>query len=532
MKSLFLLGAFILCSYKSNAQSFTIVTLQNSNTIIVGQTVTFSIALMPQNGFNATIFLTAVPTSKFMGSITFSDPAPNYPYSNITLKIKPAIQDTGIRTFVLIGKNGQIKDTLTLTLATLKNAQWATVLKPKNLGIHEEPILKTDANGDFCLASYSGVVSIFHFRNQHWESESFDPSTGLPDIYNMDYIYDKNGAFWFGTTNGLGKYDGTYTTLFTTSNSEMPLNSVRLIQKDRNGFPVCFLMEFLDMGACAITRYDGVRWKSNKLKESYFQIELQKKQRFCIDSSNTIWIPTYSTGIIKIKDSIPEYILAEDVSSISRNEVKQVTCDKDGDMWCMYDAPAATIGFSHFNGTSWQHISSPIIDNNSNAGYELNIFFIDDNKNIWAGSERGLHRYDGTTWTTYNKDNSPLPGPVRSIVQDKNKNIWMYINKTFYVFNPTGLVDIPLAPLDVEEQDVTANDIQLYPNPTSSNFTISGGERVSSFSVMNSLGMEVISQKEVFGNAQIDVSSLPSGLYFVNVRTATGAVVKPIVVSR
>ncbi len=471
-----------------------------------------------------------------MGSVTLSANAPNPPYPAITLQIRPAIQDTGLKTFTITAKNGFVQSTASITLTTQKNAQWTTVKAPTEVRWYAKPELRKDPEGNICFASYSyshsksDSISVHHYINQQWETKSFSPTLSLYEFENVKFSYGKNGVLWFGTQNGLGKYDGNFTSIYNTSNSVFPFNYVRSVENDKNGLPVCFVSDReQDTPNLAMVSFDGTTWKSITAPKSKTGHSADWSSSFCIDSSNRIWIPASGKGIVRIKDSFLDSITSQNNPPLASNYVSQVLCDKDGEMWCMYSS-APNVSFSHFNGIVWQHVSSP-------TTASLNNFLIDDKKNIWVGSEEGLHRYDGVAWTTYSKTNSPLPGGVKKIIQDKDKNIWIYINQIggsfppFYVFNPTGLVGIPIAPpSDVEEQTIQANGIQIYPNPTSSSFMISGAEGGSAIRVINSLGVEVISRNETSGKAQIDASSLSNGLYFVNIRTVTGDIVKPIIV--
>ena len=102
----------------------------------------------------------------------------------------------------------------------------------------------------------------------------------------------------------------------------------------------------------------------------------------------------------------------------------------------------------------------------------------------------------------------------------------------FYIFNQNGLVNIPLAPTSVEEQIEESDGIIIAPNPTSTSFTISGIVGVSSVNVVNNLGIMVCHQSSVVsGRCEVDVSNLPSGVYFVQFRMATGIITKPIIVT-
>lgn len=61
----------------------------------------------------------------------------------------------------------------------------------------------------------------------------------------------------------------------------------------------------------------------------------------------------------------------------------------------------------------------------------------------------------------------------------------------------------------------TKSEIKIYPNPTSGNIFIDAGKSVERLSVVNITGSEVIQQENLGENTQIDLGSLPSGVYFV-----------------
>ena len=59
----------------------------------------------------------------------------------------------------------------------------------------------------------------------------------------------------------------------------------------------------------------------------------------------------------------------------------------------------------------------------------------DRNGNIWLGTTKGLAKYDGNTFTYYNKTNSKLPTNwILSLLVDKNNKVW--------VGTPDGIVCI------------------------------------------------------------------------------------------
>jgi len=107
---------------------------------------------------------------------------------------------------------------------------------------------------------------------------------------------------------------------------------------------------------------------------------------------------------------------------------------------------------------------------------------------------------------------------------DNEKIAWLSIDAL------TGKI-VKFGVVSVSEPSIF-DGITFSPNPTSTTFTISGIDGVSSLRIMNSLGMEVKQLSMVNGQLSIDVSDLASGVYFVQFRSQTGVVSKPIVVSR
>ena len=69
--------------------------------------------------------------------------------------------------------------------------------------------------------------------------------------------------------------------------------------------------------------------------------------------------------------------------------------------------------------------------------------------------------------------------------------------------------------------------IFLYPNPVSGTLHVQGREPLKQVTFYGVLGQVLMTVRTGFGN--IDVSSLPTGLYFVEVRTEKGTVVERVV---
>jgi len=75
-----------------------------------------------------------------------------------------------------------------------------------------------------------------------------------------------------------------------------------------------------------------------------------------------------------------------------------------------------------------------------------------------------------------------------------------------------GIIDIILG-----QEEISSQNINIYPNPTSGNLFISTGKTIEKLSVINGFGSEVFHQENLGEMTQVSLSSFPSGLYFVRI---------------
>jgi hypothetical protein len=134
----------------------------------------------------------------------------------------------------------------------------------------------------------------------------------------------------------------------------------------------------------------------------------------------------------------------------------------------------------------------------------------------------------------YISGNEVLRNQIMSFAEAANGDIVFVCNSGVYDKDAETYMQITrLRPkaTSINEQPAASYDgIELYPNPTSTSFTLSGVEGVASVRLVNSIGREVKQFSILNSQLSIDMSDLVNGLYFVNIRTATGATVKPIIV--
>lgn len=519
MKHVLLLAFCVLLSARVlSAQSFTVSLTPASQSITVGETATYSVIITPLSGFTATVFLSSSFTN-FQGQVELSATTSNPPYTGITLRVRPTMPDTGLKTFTVTGKNGAVQSVTNCNLSTMKNVQWTIIRTPYPT---QSGFVKRDPADDICMSWYARsensneFICISHYRNHTWETDKI--TTSPPKGGTVSFAYDKTGQLWCAAMNGITRYDGKFSSFFAPS-VDIPMSENQYMVMGKNGLPVYITSSKYDQKAFAMVEYDGSSWKTTKSDMLTMDYHATWGATFCIDSSGKKWIPT-SRGVVRFDGATQEMVGSP---AFMNKRVTEVICDRDGGIWYMYYGSKLSTALSYFDGTPWKDIASP-------TSRLLLTFFVDNDKHVWLVSEEGLHYYDGLTWTSYTKDNSPYGGGSTLITQDKNKNVWLSTSGGFYVFNPTGLVDIPLAPSGVDEQPAPSDGLSLYPNPTGSTFIISGSD-VLGYSIVNTMGITVLPPQEfISGKQEVDVSGLVAGVYFVQMRTASGMMTKPIVV--
>lgn len=254
------------------------------------------------------------------------------------------------------------------------------------------------------------LLSSSNIPAQNLRFEHITSDNGLSQNTVMCILQDSRGFMWFGTWNGLNRFDGYSFKTFKSSaqNSALSNNFIYSICEDQRG---------------------------------------------------DLWIGTKNglNRFLYAKNKFVNYFHdPDDPNSISSDWIKSVVCDNKGRIWigtaehgvdCLTPDPASPSGFTV---RRFRFESSPILlpDDRINRIYE------DRNNNIWIGTENGLARISADLSAVkiyrndFNNSNSLSYNIVSSIFEDRDGLIWIGthfgLNKydpqsdTFhrYYFNP------------------------------------------------------------------------------------------------
>lgn len=302
------------------------------------------------------------------------------------------------------------------------------------------------------------------FSAQTYHLSNYGVKDGLAQSNVSGIVQDSAGFYWLATDGGVSRFDGKNFINYTTDNG-LADNNVSAIFLDKNNHI------WLGHENGTLTKYDGKTFSEIKSKL------LPKDKKifgFFQDNAGSLWISTFSAGVIKILDPSRELKDKLQIKVYSGRQglsqyVFSTTQDKEGNLWFLTDVgikimDRSTRQFDFFrpDGMPVGQISALAKDRDNNflmgttagsvsrynvktksfetlipaeftnntilgAGPSYIYTILEDKKgNIWATiSNHGVVRYNSTTHvlTAFNTTNGLSTNKIKNLFEDKDGNI-------------------------------------------------------------------------------------------------------------
>ncbi len=317
---------------------------------------------------------------------------------------------------------------------------------------------------NFSVIIFILVPNLFAQGNE-FQFTNYTAEDGLSLSAVTKIIQDDKGFLWFGTYNGLNRYDGYNFKIFLpdpSNSSSISNHSIWALFKDSKGF---IWVGTLD----GLNRYDlkteqFYKYKNNPNDPT--SISDNNITSVFEDKSGTIWIGTLN-GLNKYNREKDNFTVIKKVSDrLSENSINTVTCiqeDYQGNLW-----------LGTWNGLTCMQKDGKVIkqffsENNDSKiiNYrEIPALFEDNENNLWIGTDgNGLKKYNPGTGKiiTY----SSVPGDPHTLsnssitvmFKDKSGNFWIGTRDGLNLYdyksdNFTRILHDPLKPLSIISNEI------------------------------------------------------------------------------
>ena len=288
-------------------------------------------------------------------------------------------------------------------------------------------------------------------------------SDGLASNTVLTIFEDSQGNMWFGTTDGITRYDGNNFQTFTTDDG-LSRNTIGLIFEDRNGmlwFGDGVLSNFLERG-----KTQDMSWMITPLSELAKELDEEVSEEITRNTplKGVSHYDGHTFRVFTTADGLP------------RDTVEDIFKDKTATLWF-----ATSSGVSQYNGETFNTmtLNGPIgMDVLPDWWDQVRAITQDTAGNFWFGSTAGItyynvqtsdFRYFDVNFNTFQEMGKSLTGNVTDLLFDANDNLWItreelgeensgirrYDGKTLVTFPQSG--ELPMNSVDRIMQDSNGN---------------------------------------------------------------------------
>ncbi len=287
-------------------------------------------------------------------------------------------------------------------------------------------------------------------QNENIKFKHLSSDDGLSQNFVSCIIQDQKGFMWFGTKDGLNRYDGHTFVVYqndpfdTTTISE---NFVTSIFEDSRGYIwVGTLNGGLNIFDRATETFHQINYTPNSSKTTV----TEEVKAISEDSKGNIWIGTRGEGVFKLSFkrnnsfdiTYKQYTSQSDKqNSLSNNIISTLFFDSKNVLWI-----STLTGMDKFNAEneSFTHYEIQTRNPKAPANYfDKTIYSIHESRNgkLWLGTLSGLVNFDSQTGNyklfPHHYDIFRYGwGSVMQIVEDESENLWLATPGELMRFNP------------------------------------------------------------------------------------------------
>ncbi|MDZ7763013.1 MAG: two-component regulator propeller domain-containing protein [Melioribacteraceae bacterium] len=274
-----------------------------------------------------------------------------------------------------------------------------------------------------------------HFsQDKEIKFEHLTPEMGLSQVTAHCILQDSKGFLWFGTEDGLNKYDGYNFTIFRHNENDtnsISDNFIWTLCEDSN--------QDLWVGTSngGLNKFDREQQTFTSYKhdpDDPASISQDDVRVIFEDSRKNLWVGTNNGGLNRFNYEDETFVKYKysltDENSISHNSIRDIVEDNFGFLWIGTNGG----GLNRFNSATEKFVRftvSPGMFNSISSNFILSLL-IDKNGTIWIGTYgRGLNKLTPSTmkFDSYayeaDNENSLINNNVNSLFEDQSGALWI-----------------------------------------------------------------------------------------------------------
>jgi signal transduction histidine kinase/DNA-binding response OmpR family regulator/ligand-binding sensor domain-containing protein len=290
-------------------------------------------------------------------------------------------------------------------------------------------------------------------------------------------LQDTKGFMWFGTRDGLNKYDGYSFTIYKNdpeNKNTLANNMVMDLVEDPTG------KIWIATGGGGLDCYDPSTEKfthypqgDNGPSESYVNC-------LYLDSDGILWLGTEGGGLNRFDPATKTftYFLHDDAlaGSLGDNRIKDILEDSDHNFWIATDFGG--LDLMNADKKTFTHFRNDDNDPGSISHDRVWTVSEDSKKRLWVGTYGGLDMFDRTTrkfkrFPVLSDANSSATFLVRCIDEDDLGNIWVGLeNGGMTVLDPNTGSHTNYLHDDIDDTSLSDNSVWTIRHDTKGNMWV------------------------------------------------------------
>jgi len=305
-----------------------------------------------------------------------------------------------------------------------------------------------------------------HAQPKELKLTDLTTTEGLSSNFITSIVQDTCGFMWFGTENGLNKFDGYQITVYKfdrTDSTSLINNGIWDMLIDSRGkfwLATSTGLECFDHKHNVFIHYKSVTPDGN--------INPENVRKIFEDTKGNIWIGTH-TGIALVDEEKLSYTVYP-LAPAGKVRISTITEDPTGNFWVgslSHGLFLFDISRKVFKPYPIKYIRSGIFRNQKDTVFELTqdnvitIAYKDRQGELWFGTNDGLNHYDRISgaFINYSREGSEnertvSDNDIRALSEDQTGNLWIghlngisildkirkrFIHHGYSIDNPSGL---------------------------------------------------------------------------------------------